>query len=65
MDFSPTVAESFEMEKLKRCVENAGDMNELKSLTKDLIEAWFKQKAATRSIIGQRMTQETAMMGFQ
>ena len=42
-----TLTEQFEMEKMKRVVDNTEDVKALQDLAKQLISAWHNQKAAT------------------
>jgi len=46
-----TMAQSFEVERLKRDIEAQSDPAALRELAKDLLKAWFSEKALTNQAI--------------
>jgi hypothetical protein len=50
-----TTTQQFEVERMHRMVDSTEDVGALRALSKQLIQAWFCQKAATRWAIDQAM----------
>jgi len=46
-----TMAQMFEVERLKRDIEAQSDPAALRELAKDLLKAWFSEKALTNQAI--------------
>ena len=46
-----TMAQTFEVERLKRDIEAQSDPAALRELAKDLLKAWFSEKALTNQAI--------------
>ncbi|MEY3751445.1 MAG: hypothetical protein RLZZ11_249 [Cyanobacteriota bacterium] len=46
-----TMVQAFEVERLKREIDAQTDAAELRSLAKDLLKAWFSEKATTDQAI--------------
>ena len=49
-----TVGQQFEMERFNRALDATTDPDQLRSLAKQLMQAWQTQKAATKWIIEQQ-----------
>jgi hypothetical protein len=47
-----TVGQQFEVERMNRVIDATSDIEALRRLTKQLVQAWHCQKAATRWVIG-------------
>jgi hypothetical protein len=50
-----TVAQRFEIERFSRAIDATADTEQLRSLAKQLLQAWHTQKAATTWAIQQQM----------
>jgi len=46
-----TMAQMFEVERLKRDIDAQDDPEALRALAKDLLKAWFSEKASTNQAI--------------
>lgn len=46
-----SLIQAFEVERLKREIDAQTDPAELRSLAKDLLRAWFSEKATTNQLI--------------
>lgn len=46
-----TMAQTFEVERLKRDIEAQSDPAALRELAKDLLKAWFSEKAVTNQAV--------------
>ena len=46
-----TMAQTFEVERLKRDIDAQDDPEALRALAKDLLKAWFSEKASTNQAI--------------
>ena len=49
-----TVGQQFEMERFNRALDATTDLDQLRSLAKQLMQAWQTQKAATKWIVEQQ-----------
>ena len=49
-----TVGQQFEMERFNRALDATTDPDQLRSLAKQLMQAWQTQKAATKWIVEQQ-----------
>ena len=49
-----TLGQKFEIEKFSRDVDNTSDIQQLRTLAKDLLVAWKQQQAASAWIIRQQ-----------
>jgi hypothetical protein len=62
-----TVAQQFEIERFSRAIDANADAEQLRSIAKQLLQAWHTQKAATNWVIqqqlGQPMTQLPPPLG--
>ena len=47
--------QTFELERIKREIDAQGDPAELRSLAKDLMKAWFSEKASTNQAIKEQL----------
>ena len=50
-----TVGQQFEIERFNRAIDATADPDQLRSLAKQLLQAWHTQKAATNWVISQQM----------
>lgn len=50
-----STAQSFELERMGRVIDSTSDMVALKSLAKQLLQAWQGQKAATDWVMRQQL----------
>lgn len=48
-----STAEQFDMERMKRTIDEATDTNELRNICKLMLRAWYLQKAATSWVMQQ------------
>ena len=55
MDMELTVSQRFEIERFNRAIDATADPEQLRSLAKQLLQAWHTQKAATTWAINQQM----------
>lgn len=53
---SLSVGQQFEIERMSRAIDATQDIEALKRLSKQLVQAWFSQKAATLWVIRQQVT---------
>jgi hypothetical protein len=53
--FELTMSQSFEKERFMRAIDESSDANQLKEISKTLLEGWFKQRAATQWVLRQAM----------
>lgn len=52
---SLTMSQRFEIERFSRAIDATQDTSELRSIAKQLLQAWHTQKAATNWVIAQQM----------
>jgi hypothetical protein len=52
---SLSVSQQFEIERFNRAIDATQDTGELRSIAKQLLQAWHTQKAATNWVIAQQM----------
>ena len=52
---SLSVSQQFEIERFSRAIDATQDTSELRSIAKQLLQAWHTQKAATNWVIAQQM----------
>jgi hypothetical protein len=50
-----TMAQTFEVERLKRDIDAQNDPAALRALAKDLLKAWFSEKASTNQAIQEQL----------
>ena len=50
-----TMAQTFEVERLKRDIDAQSDPEALRALAKDLLKAWFSEKASTNQAIQEQL----------
>ncbi|MFZ9281448.1 MAG: hypothetical protein ACO24U_02015 [Prochlorococcaceae cyanobacterium] len=50
-----SVSQQFEIERFSRAIDATADTSELRSIAKQLLQAWHTQKAATNWVIAQQM----------
>jgi hypothetical protein len=50
-----SLIQSFEVERLKRDIDAQSDPAELRNLAKDLLKAWFSEKAVTNQAIKEQL----------
>jgi hypothetical protein len=50
-----TMAQTFEVERLKRDIDAQQDPEALRALAKDLLKAWFSEKACTNQAIQEQL----------
>jgi hypothetical protein len=50
-----SIGQQFEIERFNRAIDANTDANQLRSLAKQLLQAWHTQKAATNWVISQHM----------
>jgi len=50
-----TMAQTFEVERLKRDIDSQQDPEALRALAKDLLRAWFSEKASTNQAIQEQL----------
>ena len=55
-----TVAQQFEIERFSRAIDANADAEQLRSIAKQLLQAWHTQKAATNWVIQQQLGQPVA-----
>jgi hypothetical protein len=46
-----SISQTFELERMRRAIDATRDPEELRTLTKDLLRAWFTEKATTHQAI--------------
>lgn len=49
------MGQRFEIERLSRAIDATADPETLKTIAKQLLQAWHTQKAATNWVIGQQL----------
>lgn len=59
-----SVSQRFEIERFNRAIEATADPEALRSIAKQLLQAWHTQKAATNWVIGQQ-TGQTPGLGLR
>jgi len=47
------MSQSFEMERINRAIDGTADPAQLQTIAKQLLQAWYSQKAATNWVISQ------------
>ena len=50
-----SISQRFDIERFNRAIDATADPEELRSIAKQLLQAWHLQKAATNWMIGQQM----------
>jgi hypothetical protein len=55
MPIALSVGQQFEIERFSRAIDATADTSELRSIAKQLLQAWHTQKAATNWVINQQM----------
>ncbi|MEB3234126.1 MAG: hypothetical protein VKM98_01750 [Cyanobacteriota bacterium] len=50
-----TMGQQFEIERFNRAIDATEDTSELRSIAKQLLQAWHTQKAATKWVMAQQM----------
>ncbi|MBM5825446.1 MAG: hypothetical protein FJ054_08825 [Cyanobacteria bacterium M_surface_10_m2_119] len=55
-----TVSQQFEIERFSRAIDANADAEQLRSIAKQLLQAWHTQKAATNWVIQQQLSQPLA-----
>jgi hypothetical protein len=55
MQIALSVGQQFEIERFSRAIDATADTGELRSIAKQLLQAWHTQKAATNWVISQQM----------
>ena len=55
MPIALSVGQQFEIERFSRAIDATADTSELRSIAKQLLQAWHTQKAATNWVIGQQL----------
>jgi hypothetical protein len=50
-----TMAQTFEVERLKRDIDAQSDLEALRALAKDLLKAWFSETASTNQAIQEQL----------
>ena len=55
MQIALTVGQQFEIERFSRAIDATADAGELRSIAKQLLQAWHTQKAATNWVISQQI----------
>ena len=58
---SLSVSQQFEIERFSRAIDATQDTGELRSIAKQLLQAWHTQKAATNWVIAQQMAPPAVM----
>ncbi|MEB3166898.1 MAG: hypothetical protein VKO65_09560 [Cyanobacteriota bacterium] len=56
-----SVSQRFEIERFNRAIEATADPEALRSIAKQLLQAWHTQKAATNWVIGQQVGQRPGL----
>jgi len=56
-----TMGQQFEIERFSRAIDATADAAQLRSIAKQLLQAWHTQKAATTWVINQQMTPSVAV----
>lgn len=55
MQIALTMGQQFEIERFSRAIDATADAAQLRSIAKQLLQAWHTQKAATTWVINQQM----------
>ena len=55
MPINLTVSQQFEIERFSRVIDATQDTTQLRSIAKQLLQAWHTQKAATHWVMAQQM----------
>ena len=50
-----TMAQTFEVERLKRAIDAQNDPAALRALAKDFLKAWFSEKASTNQAVQEQL----------
>jgi hypothetical protein len=50
-----SIGQQFEIERFSRAIDETADPEDLKTIAKQLLQAWQAQKAATNWVIGQQL----------
>jgi len=61
MQIALSVGQQFEIERFCRAIDATADTGELRSIAKQLLQAWHTQKAATNWVISQQMGPRSAL----
>lgn len=56
-DLELTLAQQFELYKMRRMIDSCTDPVKLRELTHQLLRAWFVQKAAVAFVLKQKLTE--------
>jgi len=56
-----SVSQQFEIERLSRAIDATADPEALKTIAKQLLQAWQTQRAATNWVIGQQLGTRPAL----
>jgi hypothetical protein len=62
MPIALSVGQQFEIERFSRAIDATADTSELRSIAKQLLQAWHTQKAATNWVINQQMASRPALV---
>jgi hypothetical protein len=54
-----TVSQQFEIERFNRVIESTSDVDSLRKLAKQLLQAWYIQKAATTWVMKENLNSQT------
>ena len=60
-----TLGQKFEIERFNRAIDSTDDVEALRNLSKQLLQAWQTQKAATNWIIRQSLTVPSVSLNSQ
>lgn len=63
MPIALTVGQQFEIERFSRAIDATADTSELRSIAKQLLQAWHTQKAATNWVISQQLGARSTLQG--
>ncbi|MFZ9326270.1 MAG: hypothetical protein ACO24H_02275 [Polynucleobacter sp.] len=55
------MSQSFEKERFMRAIDESKDVDQLRSISKTLLEGWFNQRAATQWVLRQAMISSSKM----
>lgn len=50
-----SLSQSFELERFQRAIDESKDIDELRQISKTLLQGWFTQRAATQWILKQAL----------
>ena len=62
MQIALSVGQQFEIERFRRAIDAPADTGELRSIAKQLLQAWHTQKAATNWVSSQQMAPRRALL---